>query len=90
MIENFFSVGLFKSGSMGTNHDDFVPMVERYRFDILAINVTWLRHGEEGRAPTVPGYRLRHVPRPANVRCGRGKGVGFYVRRGLNVRTVSQ
>ncbi|XP_048486439.1 uncharacterized protein LOC125490638 [Plutella xylostella] len=30
----------------------------------MAINETWLREGEIDRAPVIPGYRLRHTPRP--------------------------
>lgn len=54
--------------------------------DIMAVNETWLRTGEEDRAPKLSGYRLIHTPRPAHVRRGRGGGVGFYIRKGLNVR----
>ncbi|CAG4967793.1 unnamed protein product [Colias eurytheme] len=59
----------------------------RHAVDIMAINETWLRAGEEGRAPAVPGYRLRHRPRPPNVR-SRGGGVGFYVRDGLTIHVL--
>ncbi|XP_052754193.1 uncharacterized protein LOC128201411 [Galleria mellonella] len=52
----------------------------------MAINETWLRPGESGRAPTVPGYKLRHVPRPSAVCGGRGGGVAFYIRAGVNAR----
>ncbi|XP_063632474.1 probable cytochrome P450 313a1 [Cydia splendana] len=50
----------------------------------MAINETWLREGEEGRAPVVPNYSLRHVPRPRSVR-ERGGGVGFYIRKANGV-----
>ncbi|KAL0879290.1 hypothetical protein ABMA27_003069 [Loxostege sticticalis] len=52
----------------------------------MAINETWLGPGEEDRAPNLANYRLRHIPRPAHIRGGRGGGVGFYIRNGLNVR----
>lgn len=83
----FFKVGLLNVGSLGTNHDDFIDLMERQPVDILAVNETWLRQGEEGRAPVLPGYNLRHVPRPLQVRGGRGGGVGFYVKRGVCART---
>ena len=54
--------------------------------DILAVNETWLRPGEEDRAPKVVGYRLKHCPRPVHIRGGRGGGVGFYIQRGINAR----
>lgn len=54
--------------------------------DILAINETWLREGEEDRAPRLPGYRFRHKPRPNNIRGGRGGGVAFYIRKGFNIK----
>ena len=87
--EKYLKVGFLNAGSLGTNHDDLTSMLERHCFDIMAINETWLRPGEEGRAPVVAGYRLRHAPRPACVRSGRGGGVGFYLRRGLSARTWS-
>ncbi|CAH2095137.1 unnamed protein product [Euphydryas editha] len=62
--------------------------MDRHRVDLMAINETWLRDGEEGRAPHVPGYRLRHIPRPLTVR-SRGGGVGFYIRDGLTVRVLA-
>ncbi|XP_063358853.1 laminin subunit alpha lam-3-like [Cydia amplana] len=51
----------------------------------MAINETWLHDGEEGRAPVIPNYRLRHIPRPRSVRA-RGGGVGFYVKNGVAAR----
>lgn len=89
MLEKHLKVGFLNVGSLGTNHDDFIAAVERHSFDIMAVNETWLRPGEEGRAPNVPGYRLRHTPRPLSVHGGRGGGVGFYLKRGLTVRTLS-
>lgn len=82
-------VGFFNAGSLGSRHDEFLVAMETLEVDIMAINETWLRQGEEGRAPTVPGYRLRHVPRPAGVRGGRGGGVGFYLRRGVRARAAA-
>lgn len=86
MANKQFKVGLFNAGSLGTGHDEFIVAMDRFGVDIMAINETWLRDGEEERAPVVPGYRLRHTPRPASVRGGRGGGVGFYIKRGINVR----
>lgn len=80
-------VGLLNVGSLGTRHDEFLVAMQRHDVDVMAINETWLRQGEEGRAPAVPGYRLRHVPRPAEVRA-RGGGVGFYIRRGVVTRVL--
>ncbi|KAG7295333.1 hypothetical protein JYU34_022349 [Plutella xylostella] len=59
--------------------------MQQYSADIMAINETWLREGGDDCAPVVPGYKLRHVPRPRALR-DRGGGVGFYVRRGINTR----
>lgn len=87
VCKKFLRVGLLNAGSLGTNHDDFVVGMDRHDVDIMAINETWLRPGEDGRAPRVPGFRLRHVPRLTVVRGGRGGGVGFYVKRGVNART---
>lgn len=81
-------VGLFNAGSLGSRQEEFIVAMDTCAVDIMAINETWLREGEEGRAPLVPDYRLRHVPRPDGVRRGRGGGVGFYVRRGVRVRVA--
>ncbi|CAG4981160.1 unnamed protein product [Colias eurytheme] len=80
-------VGFINPGSLGTHHDEFVVALDRLRVDILAVNETWLREGEEGRAPLVPGYRLRHIPRSRSIR-NRGGGVGFYVKEGMVVKTL--
>lgn len=74
---------------MGTGHDDFHIAMQRFNADIVAINETWLREGQEERAPVVPGYRFRNTPRPASMRRGRGGGVGFYIKCGVRARLVS-
>lgn len=81
------SLGLLNPCSLGTRHDEFIVAMQRHGADIVAINETWLRAGEEARAPAPPGYRLRHVPRPAAVR-SRGGGVGFYLKRGVYARSL--
>ncbi|KOB71688.1 Uncharacterized protein OBRU01_08196, partial [Operophtera brumata] len=86
MINKLLKIGLFNPGSLGTNHDNFIATVDRLDMDVLAINETWLHAGEEGRAPALAAYRLRHTPRPRGKRT-RGGGVGFYIRRGVNART---
>lgn len=86
MTIKLLKVGLWNAGSLGTKHDELTVAVLQRDVDIMAINETWLRVGEEGRAPVIPGYRLRHIPRPLSVRRGRGGGVGFYIKRGLTVR----
>ncbi|XP_047543160.1 uncharacterized protein LOC125075491 [Vanessa atalanta] len=80
-------IGFLNPGSLGAHHDEFMLAIDRHDVDIMALNETWLREGEEGRAPHIPGYRLRHKPRPAAVR-GRGGGVGYYIRRGISARTL--
>lgn len=62
--------------------------MQRHDVDIMAINETWLREGEEGRTPAVPGYRLRHIPRSTD-RFSRGGGVGFYIRCGVTARVLA-
>lgn len=81
------TLGFLNPGSLGTRHDEFIVALEDRSVDILAINETWLRAGEELRAPAPPGYRLRHIPRPASVR-SRGGGVGFYIRQGIYARQI--
>lgn len=89
MTTKYLKVGFWNAGSLGTKHDEFIAALLGSDVDIMAINETWLRTGEEGRAPSVPGYRLRHVPRSLSVKKGRGGGVGFYIKHGINIRNHS-
>lgn len=57
--------------------------IDRHKPDILALNETWLKEGQDLCAPKVPGYVLKLSPRPGGRK---GGGVGFYIRRGLNAR----
>ncbi|CAG4957419.1 unnamed protein product [Colias eurytheme] len=85
--KNKLRVGFLNPGSLSTNHDEFLIAMDRHNVDIMAINETWLREGEDGRAPAVPGYRLRHIPRPTSIRT-RGGGVGFYIKNGMSARII--
>ncbi|KOB79219.1 putative reverse transcriptase [Operophtera brumata] len=85
MVDKYFKIGLYNPGSLGTNHESIIASFDRYSMDLIAINETWIRPGEDDRAPTIPNYRLRHIPRPAAI-AGRGGGVGFYVRKGVAAR----
>lgn len=78
--------GLLNAGSLDTNQDEFLIAMNKHSVVVMAINETRLRLGEEGRAPKVPGYRLQHLPRPESVRGGRGGGVAFYIKSGLNTK----
>ncbi|XP_063617218.1 uncharacterized protein LOC134790380 [Cydia splendana] len=71
--------GLLNPGSLGTRHHEFLAAMSSADVDIMAICETWLREGQELRAPAPPGYRLRHVPRDAASGRARGGGVGKYV-----------
>lgn len=79
--------GLLNPGSLGTKHEEFVAAMMDHDVDILAINETWLREGEEGRAPSVAGYKFIHTPRPPAIRA-RGGGVGFFIRKGIHFRIL--
>ncbi|KAL0869748.1 hypothetical protein ABMA27_005977 [Loxostege sticticalis] len=79
-------VGFFNAGSLNTKQEEFIVAVENLSPDIMAINETWLGPGEENRAPNLADYRLRHTPRPAHIRGGRGGGVGFYIRNGIKTK----
>lgn len=79
-------VGLLNMGSLGTKHDEFLLAMHKHSVDIMAINETWLRPGEDNRAPIVPGYRFKHNPRPQSIRSGRGGGVGFYIKNNISAK----
>ncbi|CAH2265565.1 jg10097 [Pararge aegeria aegeria] len=84
LIVASLAAAIFK-GSLTTKHDEFAVTLQSHSPDILAINETWLKAGEEARAPNIQGYKLIHLPRPTEV-SSRGGGVGFYVKRGFRVR----
>ena len=48
-------IGFLNPGSLGTQHDEFILIMQKHGAEIVGINETWLRGGEEGRAPVVPG-----------------------------------
>ncbi|CAB3225238.1 unnamed protein product [Arctia plantaginis] len=70
-------------------HEELMEVVERHKIDFISINETWLREGEEGKAPALPGYLLKHIPRSATVKRGRGGGIGFYIKREVTARRHS-
>lgn len=76
-------LGLLNVRSLNTGRDELLASVDIYKPDILALNETWIKTGEEKFAPAIPGYMLKLRPRPNDMR---GGGVGFYVRKGLRVR----
>lgn len=84
----YFKLGLFNPGSLGTKQDEFLIAMSHHSVDIMAINETWLKPEEEGRAPRVPGYKLKHIPRPEHIKKGKGGGVGFYVKTGVRARII--
>ncbi|CAH2093688.1 unnamed protein product [Euphydryas editha] len=44
-------IGFLNPGSLGSRHDEFVYAMDKHNVDLMAINETWLKQGEEGRAP---------------------------------------
>lgn len=77
-------LGLLNARSWNTGRDELLASMGKHEPDILALNETWIREGNEHSAPLVPGYTLKLKPRPNDARC---EGVGFYIRRGLRVRS---
>lgn len=88
MIDKYLQIGLYNPGSLGSNHDNIIAAFSGYSMDLIAINETWIRSGEDDRAPNIPNYKLRHIPRPAAI-ASRGGGVGFYIRKGVAARAWS-
>ncbi|VVC95687.1 unnamed protein product [Leptidea sinapis] len=54
-----------------------------YEPDILALNETWIKEGEEALVPSVTNYRFIHKARTSQRR---GGGVGFFIRKGIVTR----
>lgn len=87
MAPRKIKIGLINPRSLRTGHEEFVVALMKHDIDILAVNETWLRQGEEETAPILSGYHFRHVPRPPGLR-GRGGGVGFYTKRSISTRVL--
>lgn len=85
VFDSNLKIGLYNPGSLGTNHDNIVASFSKHCMDLVAINETWVNSSEDNRAPTIPNYRLRHIPRPSFI-ANRGGGVGFYVKKGIVAR----
>lgn len=81
---NKLKLGLLNARSLNTGRDELLAAVSKHRPDILALNETWIREGNENSAPLLPGYTLKLRPRPNDAR---GGGLGFYIRNGLRVRS---
>lgn len=80
-----FKLGLLNIRSMNTGQDELVCTMDNFKPDILALNETWFKKGQESSAPKIPGYVVKLSPRPSGHK---GGGVGFNVRRGLRTRIV--
>jgi hypothetical protein len=78
-------LGLLNARSLNTGSDELLVMVQNNSPDILAINETWLKTGEECLAPVIPDYKFLYRARQGK----RGGGAGFYVRSGLQIRIRS-
>lgn len=79
----YLKLGLLNIRSLNTGRDELIATVIKLKPDILALNETWTKQGQERYAPKVPGYSLKNTPRPHDRT---GGGVGFLIRRGLRVR----
>ncbi|XP_013174571.1 PREDICTED: RNA-directed DNA polymerase from mobile element jockey-like, partial [Papilio xuthus] len=67
------------STSINTGQDELTATLLNYSPDIVALNETWLKPGEEAAAPAIPSYKFLHKARQGK----KGGGVGFYVRQGI-------
>ena len=83
-----FKVGLYNAQSLNTCGDDFILAVDSFAPDLLAINESWLREGCDALAPVIPSYKFKMLPRPQDVRGGRGGGLAYYIRKGVKTRTL--
>lgn len=85
--EKYLKLGLLNVRSLNTGRAELLESMQKYEPDILALNETWLRCGENTDAFHIPGYTFKHVPRTTGKR---GGGVGFYIRKGIKVRVIQQ
>ncbi|KAG6454220.1 hypothetical protein O3G_MSEX008573 [Manduca sexta] len=77
--KKYLTLGLLNARSLNTGSEELLLSVEINSPDILAINESWIKPGEEALAPAIPNYRFLHRARQGM----RGGGVGFYIRQGI-------
>lgn len=75
-------LGLINARSLMTGRDELMVTVMTHTPDILAINETWLKPGEDQLAPELTSYKFIHRARQGK----RGGGVGFYIKREITAR----
>ncbi|VVC96706.1 unnamed protein product [Leptidea sinapis] len=76
-------IGLLNARSLNTGTDELLISLLKYEPDILALNETWIKEGEEALVPSVTNYRFIHKARTGQRR---GGGVGFLIRNGIVAR----
>lgn len=76
-------LGLLNAQSLYTGNDELCSMLLNYDPDIIALNETWIKNCNDRFIPSMPGYILKHTPRPKSQS---GGGVGFFIRKGLRTR----
>ncbi|VVC92235.1 unnamed protein product [Leptidea sinapis] len=65
---------MFENRSLNTGTDELVISLSKYEPDILALNETWIKEGEEALVPSVTNYRFFQKARTSQRR---GEGVGW-------------
>ncbi|XP_045541842.1 uncharacterized protein LOC106718371 [Papilio machaon] len=75
-------LGLLNIRSINTGQDELTATLLNYSPDIVALNETWLKSGEEAAVPSIPNYKFLHRARQGK----KGGGVGFYVRQGITTK----
>lgn len=80
--KKYLRLGLLNARSLNTGKDELHVTILKHTPDILAINETWLKEGEESLAPKFSNYRFIHKARKTK----KGGGVGFYIKQGILIK----
>lgn len=82
-LKNCLRLGLLNIRSLNTGQDELSASIFMHKPDILALNETWLKEGQEIIAPVIHDYK--YIQRGRKGR-RRGGGVGFYIKKGIQVK----
>lgn len=64
IIKNkYLRIGLLNARSLNTGQDELLVTIRNHTPDLVAINETWLKDGEDELAPIIPNYKFVHRAR---------------------------
>lgn len=84
-MTEYLRLSLLNVRSLNTGRDELLVSIEKHSPDVLAINETWIREGDDISLLQIPGYIFKHIPRSTGKR---GGGVGFYIKKKIKTHII--